>query len=347
MALIIQPNAAFMVPLKNQGQEKVYRAYDLNILGYSDSELRRRYRFGRRSIEYLVDTLRDDLKRPTNRGHALTVEQQVLIALRFYASGSFLQVVGDTLGVDKSCVSRVVRDVTDALVARKDAYITWPTDAEHLRTIQSGFYQLGGFPNVIGCIDGTHVRIQAPTRDEPAYVNRKGYHSINVQAVCDHEGRLTNVCAKWPGAAHNSHLFRTSALCHHLEQHHTRIADGFILGDNGYPCRPFLLTPYFNPHGQPEQRYNDSLCATRVTIERTFGRWKRRFHVLHSEVRMEPSRVCCIVVACAVLHNIAIDMCEPDDDRANIDEQPPVEAYGGRHDGKGIRDHIARTFFAQ
>ncbi|XP_046551325.1 putative nuclease HARBI1 [Haliotis rubra] len=303
MALIIQPNAAFMVPLKNQGQEKkVYRAYDLNILGYSDSELRRRYRFGRRSIEYLVDTLRDDLKRPTNRGHALTVEQQVLIALRFYASGSFLQVVGDTLGVDKSCVSRVVRNVTDALVARKDAYITWPTDAEHLRTIQSGFYQLG---------------------------------------------RLTNVCAKWPGAAHDSHIFRTSALCHHLEQHHRRIADGFILGDNGYPCRPFLLTPYFNPHGQPEQRYNDSLCATRVTIERTFGRWKRRFHVLNSEVRMEPSRVCCIVVACAVLHNIAIDMCEPDDDRANIDEQPPVEAYGGRHDGKGIRDHIARTFFAQ
>ncbi|XP_046576275.1 putative nuclease HARBI1 [Haliotis rubra] len=254
MALIIQPNAAFMVPLKDQGQEKVYRAYDLNILGYSDSELRRRYRFGRRSIEYLVDTLRDDLKRPTNRGYALTVEQQVLIALRFYASGSFLQVVGDTLGVDKSCVSRVVRDVTDALVARKDAYITWPTDAEHLRTIQSGFYQLGGFPNVIACIYTCFA------------------------------GRLTNVCAKWPGAPHDSHIFRTSALCHHLEQHHTRIADGFILGDNGYPCRPFLLTPYFNPHGQPEQRYNDSPCATRVTLERTFGRWKRRFHVLHSEV---------------------------------------------------------------
>ncbi|XP_046542861.1 putative nuclease HARBI1 [Haliotis rubra] len=102
-----------------------------------------------------------------------------------------------------------------------------------------------------------------------------------------------------------------------MERTHTSISDGFILGDNGYPCRPFLLTPYLNPQGRRQQRYNDSLCATRVTIERTFGRWKRRFHVLHSEVRMTPSRVCRIVVACAVLHNIAISMGEPQDERAN------------------------------
>jgi len=40
-----------------------------------------------------------------------------------------------------------------------------------------------GFPYVVGC-----VRIQAPKVDEPAFVNRKGVHSINMQAVCDHKG---------------------------------------------------------------------------------------------------------------------------------------------------------------
>ena len=42
---------------------------------------------------------------------------QVLVALRFYTSGSFLQVVGDTVGVDKSTISRVVAKVSRALVA--------------------------------------------------------------------------------------------------------------------------------------------------------------------------------------------------------------------------------------
>ncbi|XP_071118585.1 putative nuclease HARBI1 [Haliotis cracherodii] len=184
--------------------------------------------------------------------------------------------------------------------------------------VQDGFFALGGFPSVLGCIDGTHIRIQAPTRDEPAFVNRKGYHSINVQAVCDHEERSP-----------------------------TSISDGFLLGDSGYPCRPFLETPYMTPQGNAQQRYNDSLCATRVTIERTFGRWKRRFHVLHSEIRMSPRREYQIVLACAVLHNISILLNEPlQDDNDNPDEQPTVDTYGGRHDGRGIRDHIANTFFS-
>ncbi|XP_046584320.1 putative nuclease HARBI1 [Haliotis rubra] len=221
------------------------------------------------------------------------------------------------MGIDKSTVSRIVRDVIDSLVARRNIYISWPTNNRHIRQIEDGFFVTGGFPKVIGCVDGTHIRIQAPSRDEPAYVNRKGYHSINAQAVCDHEGKFTNICAKWPGAAHDSHIFRTSSLCALMERTHASISDGFILGDNGYPCRPFLLTPYLNPQGRQQHRYNDSLCATRVTIERTFGRWKRRFHVFHSEVRMTPSRVCRIAVACAVLHNIAISMGEPQNERDN------------------------------
>ena len=30
-------------------------------------------------------------------------------------------------------------------------------------------------------VDGTFIRIQAPNKDEQDFVNRKGYHSLNVQ----------------------------------------------------------------------------------------------------------------------------------------------------------------------
>ena len=42
------------------------------------------------------------------------------------------------------------------------------------------FYSLGRFPGVIGAIDGTRIPIIAPSEDEHLFVNRKGFHSINV-----------------------------------------------------------------------------------------------------------------------------------------------------------------------
>ena len=43
------------------------------------------------------------------------------------------------------------------------------------------FYSLGRFPGVIEAIDGTHIPIIASSEDEHLFVNRKGFHSINVQ----------------------------------------------------------------------------------------------------------------------------------------------------------------------
>ena len=97
---------------------------------FSDRELREHFRFGHEGIRYISDLLRPKLERVTRRGHALTVEQQVLTALRFFASGSFLQCIGDGMGVDKSTVSRVVTAVTDALVDIRQDFIKWPSATE-------------------------------------------------------------------------------------------------------------------------------------------------------------------------------------------------------------------------
>jgi hypothetical protein len=40
------------------------------------------------------------------------------------------------------------------------------------------------FPGIIGCVDCTHGNV-APTENEEDFVNHKGYHSINVQLICD------------------------------------------------------------------------------------------------------------------------------------------------------------------
>lgn len=45
------------------------------------------------------------------------------------------------------------------------------------------YYYATGIPGGIGVMDCTHVAIVRPAVDEHIYVNRKQYHSINVQLV--------------------------------------------------------------------------------------------------------------------------------------------------------------------
>ena len=165
--------------------------YNQNILAYSDQEVRARYRFGKASIEFITNLIEVDLRRKTKRGHALDPMDQVLLALRFYASGNFLEVIGDTVGVNKATVSRAVRNVSQLLSAKYTEFIKWPTTEAAIRENKNGFYRRRWFPGVIGCIDGTHIRVIAPSKDEGDFVNRKGFHSINVQGVCDHKGKFS------------------------------------------------------------------------------------------------------------------------------------------------------------
>ena len=55
----------------------------------------RNCRLNRVSIYELCETLQADLERSTNRSYALPVSLQDIIALRYYASGSYMNVVGD------------------------------------------------------------------------------------------------------------------------------------------------------------------------------------------------------------------------------------------------------------
>lgn len=108
-------------------------------------------------------------------------------------------------------------------------------------------------------------------------------------------GRFTNIVARWPGSTHDSHVFRMSGIRQTIEEKFHSINDGVVLGDSGYACKPFLMTPYLRPSTPAHERFNSAHSRTRVTIERAFGWWKRRFHVLHAEIRMTPERVCTVI----------------------------------------------------
>ncbi|KAG0712129.1 putative nuclease HARBI1 [Chionoecetes opilio] len=114
----------------------------LDLLALSDRDLLENYRFPRHDLIELIQELEPALGRRTRRANAIPTQTQVLVALRFFASGSFQNIVGD--------------------------------------------------------IGGTHVAIKGPSVDENIYVNRKRYHSMNVQVMCDAAKLIISFCARFP-----------------------------------------------------------------------------------------------------------------------------------------------------
>jgi len=153
-----------------------------HVTELSNEEMVSRYRFTNEGVEALEDVLMEDLERETKKNKALTVRTMILITLRFLATGSIFNSVGDSVGYHRCTVSRVVAQVRDALCTRMRRFVVWPNEEARMRSMEA-FFDVAGFPYVVGCVDGSHIRVQAPSVDEPAFVNRKGFHSINMQAV--------------------------------------------------------------------------------------------------------------------------------------------------------------------
>jgi len=56
------------------------------------------------------------------------------------------------------------------LTSKLDDFITFLQTGVERDEIKQGLFKIGGFPCAIGCIYGTHVRIKAPSENEPDFV---------------------------------------------------------------------------------------------------------------------------------------------------------------------------------
>jgi hypothetical protein len=61
-----------------------------------------------------------------------------------------------------------------------------PLQQQEMQDEVNAFQQRNGFSGIVGAIDGTHIRIKAPSSHPQSFVNRRGFHSIQTRAVCRH-----------------------------------------------------------------------------------------------------------------------------------------------------------------
>ncbi|XP_045537164.1 putative nuclease HARBI1 isoform X3 [Papilio machaon] len=226
-------------------------------------QFRAHYRLNKEEFHSLCDELRHNTSLKGSKTTSL--ELKVLTALNFYAMGSYQKGVANEVHMNQKSVSRCIREVTKALNEISNKWIQFPQTSTQRTKIKQGFYTKFNFPGVIGAIDCTHVAIVRPAADVLCFYNRKGFHSLNVQMVCDSDLRITNVNAKFDGASHNSHIWASRRLQSHMEALQ-------LSGDSGYPQRIYLMTPILNAEpGSRGENYTRVHVKARNCIERAFG----------------------------------------------------------------------------
>lgn len=65
------------------------------------------------------------------------------------------------MGIHQSTVSRIISKVSHEIANLRPQYTKMPDNHGILHT-QELFYKISHFPRVVGCIDGTHIKIQSP-----------------------------------------------------------------------------------------------------------------------------------------------------------------------------------------
>lgn len=169
------------------------------------------------------------------------------------------------------------------------------------------FFERSNFPGVIGAIDGCHIEIKAPKHNAIDYYNRKAFHSMILQGVCNHQMIFTDIFVGMPGRVHDARVFRQSPLYEHLQQDAFISTNMHLIGDTAYPLLKTVMVP-FRDNGHltaAQHQYNNKLSKCRSKVEEAFGRLKckwRRLKYLDMDIQNIPFAI----TAACVLHNFII-----------------------------------------
>lgn len=97
---------------------------------------------------------------------------QLLSGLRFYATDTFGRVVGDLAGISESSECQIVKRVSRALARLAPNEIKMPQTEDERQQTKQEIETIARFPNALGMIDCTHIRIKSPGM--LGYLNTKG-----------------------------------------------------------------------------------------------------------------------------------------------------------------------------
>lgn len=264
----------------------------------------------------------------TMRSYSTTVK--LLVTIHFLAHAPTLRAMAHKFQIPHASLSVCILHPTVHVLrhAFMDHVLTkniiWPATREAWEAIAAKFLARWGLPCVGGAIDGCHIMMKKPKKDEAggdtdAYYSYKGGVASLLLAVCDADLVFTYVDAGNPATVGDAGLWGRSPLyqdiCNGLlQQFQWRLATSeeerdvspYLVGDAAFALHESLMkcwhpTP---PEGTAQARFNRKVINCRRLIEQAFGRLKGRWAYCARNIFYgNPAFNTNAIVACCGLHN--------------------------------------------
>lgn len=356
--------------------------WDIVVPNMNNARFKRFFRISMETFKLLVRVLYPEGRRGRGRkGHK--AELKCAIGLMRLATVQTAVLIAETFGVSTGTIVRVTEDfVSRVLEKLQTDYIQFPTEPvrsnlsrrcvslqcaysmfcreltcivlQEMSKLADQFLAKGNINGVILAMDGTHIPIPPPAgmrrAAQIAFINRKGFTSLNVLAACDAQRNFRFVEVKYHGAANDKRMQRNCAIAQSFESKAPVIPERYhVVADAGFTLESWCVTSYVRNHvlTEAEERFNTTLSQMRVVIEQAFGILKGRWRRLRN---MDCDFKHCKrwIMACFVLHNVCQanhddgsmfehkeDTDDDDDSDNGSDEEAETSAD---HDATGLNE---------
>ena len=318
---------------------------------YTPDEFKLHFRVSRRTCEKLMQNIVTHGQLKVNVTHGgrqpVSVEKHVLLGLWTISTKEKYTSIADRFGISESTAFTTFSRFCTAVVRCSDQYLQWPSKAKQ-QAIAEDFYQLCSLPGITGAVDGTHIALMAPRQSPEDYVNRKGFHSINLQLVVAADKTILRAYCGFPGSVHDSRVLQNSEFFYDAPE---LINDEcYIIGDSAYPLKKWLVVPYKNNGhlSAKQKKFNRHLSRGRVVVENTIGMLKGRFRRLKYLEMYNLNEVQMVISAACVLHNVCILEGESYDEPLDEVEEEVNDFVATEPDtvtGKTKRDQLAAALW--
>lgn len=289
---------------------------DIIMQQWTEADWLANVRVSKHLFMWLVDELDSDLvERCSSGGKPARPKWSQLASVLAWLGGARPQDIQEIWGMRRTCFRRYKRLVISAIIRKfRDEYVKFPSTEDELQKQSASFAQWFKYPGVVGVVDGLIVPVKLPDHAlaTSMWCERKSVYGYNIQAVCNANCEFTFFAASHYASVHDGRAFKESTLWNSLEQGllippEQRKGVYFLLGDNAYSLRSFLLHPWKGrpTAGTRADSFNYFLSAARCTIERAFGQLVLTFPILKNgmDVRDTESALQ-IIQCCCLLHNI-------------------------------------------
>lgn len=181
------------------------------------------------------------------------------------------------------------------------------------------FWERWDFPNLVGALDGKHVRIVAPNNTGSLYFNYKKFFSIVLFALVDANCKFLLVDVGSYRKEGDSGIFQKSYLGKLIEggkvifpspeylPNSNILLPHVVLGDEAFKLDTHMMKCYSKRQAleDPQKRtMNYHFCKVRRVSENTFGIMCSVFRIFFTPINVKPETVDNIIVVCCCLHNL-------------------------------------------